>query len=698
MKQISGGLSGSWRRHSSTAMAIMLTGMFISFTAHAQGKSEAVLSESISAILYRIGNEGITREAAAGRDIKAYSSPLVRLDERGRVHIYIYLSAMGVEVLDSLRELELEMEIQNEELKVIQGWAPFDRLEEIADLPFVLRITPPGYGTPMSGSVQTEGDAILKADQLRSLGLDGSGVRIGVISDGANDRATAQATGDLPENIKSYGACSVRDGDKATCLSPNTCNEGTAMLEIIHDIAPGAELAIAAVNTSLEFIERIDELVSDFGADVIVDDLGFLGEPYFADGPIAQAVAAVTDRVVFISAAGNHAQHHHEANYWSTTLQGYPAHDFAHTGDTPPDATLDITVKPDSFLLVVLQWNDEFGKSANDYDLLLVKEDESAVLCPSCGSVMTQNGSQDPIEAVCYNNDTNSPVRAKVVVPKYQGFDRRLKLYTSIRGVTLEEYGTAESSITGHPGLSGVVAVGAIDAADPEHDEVQKYSSRGPARIDFPNFRSLVKPDVVAIDGVSVTGVGGFPSLFYGPSAAAPHVAGVAGLLLDAAPAMTPEQVRSDLMSEAVDLADFGQDNESGWGRVDGVALAQRYADTDSDEVYDHGDNCLLTPNPAQENNDADSLGDACDPDDDNDSIPDTYEIAHGLDSLDAGDALGDLDGDGLGNVDEFLHDTAADRPDTDNDGMNDHAEIVLGRNPTVNEAAVILLINGMAE
>jgi len=168
--------------------------------------------------------------------------------------------------------------------------------------------------------------------------------------------------------------------------------------------------------------------------------------------------------------------------------------------------------------------------------------------------------------------------------------------------------------------------------------------------------------------------------------------------LLDAAPAMTPEQVRSDLMSEAVDLADFGQDNESGWGRVDGVALAQRYADTDSDEVYDHGDNCLLTPNPAQENNDADSLGDACDPDDDNDSIPDTYEIAHGLDSLDAGDALGDLDGDGLGNVDEFLHDTAADRPDTDNDGMNDHAEIVLGRNPTVNEAAVILLINGMAE
>ncbi len=77
------------------------------------------------------------------------------------------------------------------------------------------------------------------------------------------------------------------------------------MAEIVHDIAPGAQLAVAAAGTSLEFIARVNDLANTFGADIIVDDIGFHREPYFEDGPVAQAVAAVKDQVVFISSAGN---------------------------------------------------------------------------------------------------------------------------------------------------------------------------------------------------------------------------------------------------------------------------------------------------------------------------------------------------------------------------------------------------------
>ncbi len=157
------------------------------------------------------------------------------------------------------------------------------------------------------------------------------------------------------------------------------------MLEIIHDIAPGAELAIASVNTSLEFAQRVDELVNTFGADVVVDDLGFFGEPYFADGLVAQAVAAVTEQTIYVSAAGNSAQRHYEANYLSTLFRGVDdVHNFGQAAGGSTDASMNVLIGPGQFVVPILQWNDPFGGSANDYDLFLLDETETVLLCPEC--------------------------------------------------------------------------------------------------------------------------------------------------------------------------------------------------------------------------------------------------------------------------------------------------------------------------
>ena len=125
-----------------------------------------------------------------------------------------------------------------------------------------------------------------------------------------------------------------------------------------------------------------------------------------------------------------------------------------------------------------------------------------------------------------------------------------------------------------------MLAVGAFDESDLGHDDLESFSSLGPSRIYFPTVEARAKPDVVATDGVSVTGSGGFSSHFFGTSAAAPHVAGIAALLIEAQrladPSMTKkavaDAVTKTIRDTAIDLGDSGHDAEFGYGRADALA------------------------------------------------------------------------------------------------------------------------------
>ena len=103
--------------------------------------------------------------------------------------------------------------------------------------------------------------------------------------------------------------------------------------------------------------------------------------------------------------------------------------------------------------------------------------------------------------------------------------------------------------------------------------------------------------------------------------------------------------------------------------------------DLDEDGVRDSADNCPLVANTDRGNADGDALGDACDPDADNDQMDNLFEQAHGLDEL-VNDAAGDLDGDGLTNLDEFNRGTSPSDSDTDRDGIADGVELAQGSDP----------------
>jgi hypothetical protein len=235
---------------------------------------------------------------------------------------------------------------------------------------------------------------------------------VGVISDGIDSLTDAQATHDLPDVVVPNDAR----------LSEGAGDEGTALLEIVHDVAPGAKLLFSGPSTSLDMVDAVQCLV-DAGADVIVDDLGFFGEPYFEDGPVADAVsAAVTAGVSYHSSAGNEAQEHVEEDFFPAPGSNGQVHDWA-TGTG--DAFNGVVVPARGTLTCILQWNDPFGAAADDYDLVLFDANLNLV----AQSIDPQEGAQDPIEIVQVVNQTNANQLANVLVQRFAGEPRRLELF-----------------------------------------------------------------------------------------------------------------------------------------------------------------------------------------------------------------------------------------------------------------------------
>ena len=439
----------------------------------------------------------------------------------------------------------------------------------------------------------SEGDVAHAADGARRThGVDGTGIGIGVLSDGVGYLADRQASGDLPADV------TVLAGQ----AGPASGYEGTAMLEIVHDLAPGAKLYFAtAYGGAAQFAANIEALC-DAGADVIVDDIRYYAEAVFQDDAPARAVNAVVEKgCIYFSSAGNGGNlNDGESGTWEG--------DFAAGGDFSPDGSSLGTVHAfgegitqdeiteDTRSYFFLKWADPLGGSSNDYDLFLIAPDGTV----TDSSTDTQDGTQDPVESIpstrCVWSFFGSCLKREnvdhkgyrlVVVKSPDAEDRYLRLHTN-RGRLAMGTGSATAAHNAGEKAFGVAAVdarredGTVRAFDGT-ESVERFSSDGWRRVFYEpdgtpitpgNFsatggRELQKPDLAAADGVSTTPPGF--SDFHGTSAAAPHAAAIAALMLAAAGGprnVTRAELQAAMTASALDIEAPGVDRDSGVGIV----------------------------------------------------------------------------------------------------------------------------------
>jgi len=443
---------------------------------------------------------------------------------------------------------------------------------------------------PETGSVTSQGDVTHRSNIFRSAtGLNGAGIKIGVLSDGVNTLAARQATGDLPPGV------TVLPGQAGSG------DEGTAMLEIAYDIAPGAQLYFATAKPSpAQFAQNIRNLRA-VGCNIIIDDWSYFGETAFQNGQTANVnsntnsgvvVQAVNDVTVgsqagalYFSSAGNFGNKNDDtAGVWEGNFVdggnaiGIPGnlHNFG-------GAIFDtITASASGTNPIVLQWSDPLGGSGNNYDLFVLNSAGTQILATSNN---LQNGTQDPIEWV---PNTVNVADNLVVITKVSGSGRFLHLNTNGGKLAISTSGV----VFGHNAGLNTISIAASPAASPtpggpigpfpnsfnSSNQVERFSSDGPRRI-FYNADSspitpgnvsstggqlLQKPDITAADGVTTTTPGFSP--FFGTSAAAPHAGALAALLKSACPSSTNAQLINAMKSTAIDIEAAGTDRDSGAG------------------------------------------------------------------------------------------------------------------------------------
>jgi subtilisin family serine protease len=534
----------------------------------------------------------------------------VRFDH-GAVDSRDEIAETGAEVLNDSRRYQL----------ATVAVVPED-LEALAAVPTVAAVMP--ERTPMlyaagceGGSVISEGVAQLHVDEAGEVfPLRGKGITVGVLSDSFDAATEAVGGGAIATHANQDIVSNDIPGPAGTCSEQQlpvqvleegpvkeATDEGRAMLQILHDLAPHASLAFAsAFNGELGFAENIERLAQPVseggaGADVIVDDVAYFEEPFFQDGPVAAAIEKVTSEgVTYLTAAGNDNlfdEAGNEVASWEAPAYrdsgGCPAEveslplkfnashcmDFDPSGG-PPDTTFGIKVDPGEELIADLQWAEPWSGVSDDLDAFLLSE-SGALLTGSIEENVFDT--QTPAEIVGWKNTGPTPETFQLVVNRRLGIaEPRLKVILMEDGSGPAETEYPESSggdvvgptIYGHAGAAGAISVAAIrfnTTAKPEN-----FSSRGPVThyfepVDGPlpaapllTPEELTKPDVTASDCVATTffafNAGGVWR-FCGTSAAAPHAAAVAALLRQGDGSATTQQIRESLVETATPLGAF---------------------------------------------------------------------------------------------------------------------------------------------
>ncbi len=457
------------------------------------------------------------------------------------------------------------------------------------------------------------------------------------------DDATDVSTGDLPATVTV-----LKEADCPNYGYPNQepfGDEGRAMMQIVHDVAPGASLAFYTGESSeADFANGIGVLAAappaGAGAKVIADDFGYFDEPFFQDGITAQAIDTVeANGVAYFSAAGNDGtlSYQNTAPSFATLSTSAPTAgehllNFDTTGATIT-TSLPVTVPripPGDFVVVVVQWDQPYvtgapgSPGATSSINLCVTGASGVTITDYDGNLVSCTGPNavgvDPYQILIIANPANAAGNSaqqslNLIVGLAANANGTLvpgRILVSVKdgglGSTIDAFWSGGPTIQGHPGAAGAAAVGAAfyfntPQCGTSPATLESFSSAGGAPILFnaqaagaryatPIVRQ--KPDFVGPDGGNDTFLGftlananypgstngllntsisacqnvtSYPN-FFGTSAAAPHAAGIAALMLQANAAVTPALVYGSLHNTALPMSGASPNFSSGYGFI----------------------------------------------------------------------------------------------------------------------------------
>ena len=424
---------------------------------------------------------------------------------------------------------------------------PASSLLAVSELPGVRFVRRP-HRPYAQQETWSEGGRLIKAYDNYFEGVRGQGVKVAIIDDAF--KGADQLALDMPERwwYFDYTGEGIYAGESA---------HGTACTEIVHDVAPEAELTLLKVGDLVD-LENAKDICIQEGIDIINHSMGWFGTGIGdGRGRACDIVNDATDKgILWVNSAGNDAQSHYYG-FWSDDDSDHDSNNWHNF--SPEDEVLSFEAEKGDEIRIFLTWND-WPDSRQNYDLYLFI-DSSDGLERVVESTDRQNVFGGvPVERVEYKVERSG--RYGIAVRSEDARPRRLKIWSLNHD--FEEYSVAENSIGSPADARGAMSVGAIHFDYYDLGRIADYSSRGPTTDD------RVKPELVAPSGVSTVSYGASEEFYgyTGTSAAAPHVAGAAALIKSANPSYSRDQLWDALVDATVDIGTRGRDNDSGYGKL----------------------------------------------------------------------------------------------------------------------------------